>query len=167
MHRPQRSRSYHCQGKYKQQHFVPLTELSPSLKHEVSYNIIFCPLFYSAITATLMTSVTTSVGFFATSSSDVPGIQLFGAFCGILIVVDYILSVLLLSPVLCLYDMMMMSDSPSRFVTLQKNHQLMERNASRSDVLERDEELTETAETHQNFRDRFLGSYTDFLYEFR
>ena len=110
-----------------------------------------------------MTSVTTSVGFFATSSSDVPGIQLFGAFCGILIMVDYILSVLLLSPALCLYDMMMMTGSPSRFVTLQKNR-VMEGNAA-----SRDEEVTKkvTADTHQNFRDRFLGNYADFLYEFR
>lgn len=120
-----------------------------------------------------MTSVTTSVGFFATSSSDVPGIQLFGAFCGLLIVVDYILSVLLLSPVLCLYDMMMMSDSPSRFVTLQKS-QVMEGNASSDMDIEEevdDKEVTKkvTAETHQNnnFRDRFLGNYADFLYEFR
>jgi len=114
-----------------------------------------------------MTSVTTSVGFFATSSSDVPGIQLFGAFCGILIMVDYILSVLLLSPVLCLYDMMMMTGSPSRFVTLQKNR-VMDGNAS-SDALHKDEEVTKnvTADTHQNFRDRFLGNYADFLYEFR
>ena len=108
-----------------------------------------------------MTSVTTSVGFFATSSSDVPGIQLFGAFCGILIVVDYILSVLLLSPVLCLYDMMTMSGSPSRFVTFQKSQA--------SDVQERDEEVTEkvTVEKKKNLRDRFLGNYADFLYEFR
>jgi len=117
-----------------------------------------------------MTSVTTSVGFFATSSSDVPGIQLFGTFCGLLIVVDYILSVLLLSPVLCLYDMMVMSGSPSRFVTLQKR-QVMEGNASSDMDIEEvvDDEVTKkvTADTRQNFRDRFLGNYADFLYGFR
>ena len=114
-----------------------------------------------------MTSFTTSVGFFATNASDVTGIKLFGIFCGLLIVVDYILSVLLLSPVLCLYDRMMMSGSPSRFVTFQKS-QVMDINPS-SDVEERDEEVTEkvTADTHQNLRDRFLGNYIDFLYEFR
>ena len=114
-----------------------------------------------------MTSFTTSVGFFATNASDVTGIKLFGIFCGLLIVVDYILSVLLLSPVLCLYDRMMMSGSPSRFVTFQKS-QVMDINPS-SDVEERDEEVTEkvTADTHQNLRDRFLENYMEFLYEFR
>ena len=113
-----------------------------------------------------MTSFTTSVGFFATNASDVTGIKLFGIFCGLLIVVDYILSVLLLSPVLCLYDRMM-SGSPSRFVTFQKS-QVMDINPS-TDVEERDEEVTEkvTADTHQNLRDRFLGNYMEFLYEFR
>lgn len=121
----------------------------------------------SAITATLMTSFTTSVGFFATNASDVTGIKLFGIFCGLLIVVDYILSVLLLSPVLCLYDRMMMSGSPSRFVTFQKS-QVMDINPS-SDVQERDEKVTEkvTVEKNKNLRDRFLGNYIEFLYEFR
>ena len=115
----------------------------------------------SAITATMMTSFTTSVGFFATNASDVTGIKLFGIFCGLLIVVDYILSVLLLSPVLCLYDRMVMSGSPSRFVTFQKSQA--------SDVQERDEEVTEkvTVVKKKNLRDRFLGKYIEFLYEFR
>jgi len=114
-----------------------------------------------------MTSFTTSVGFFATNASDVTGIKLFGIFCGLLIVVDYILSVLLLSPVLCLYDRMMMSGSPSRFVTFQKS-QVMDINPS-SDVQERDEEVAEkaTVEKNKNLRDRFLGNYIEFLYEFR
>ncbi len=114
-----------------------------------------------------MTSFTTSVGFFATNASDVTGIKLFGIFCGLLIVVDYILSVLLLSPVLCLYDRMMMSGSPSRFVKFQKS-QVMDINPS-SDVQERDEEVTEkvTVEKNKNLRDRFLGNYIEFLYEFR
>lgn len=115
-----------------------------------------------------MTSFTTSVGFFATNASDVTGIKLFGIFCGLLIVLDYILSVLLLSPVLCLYDRMMMSGSPSRFVTFQKS-QVMDINAS-SDIQERDtEEVTKkvTVEKNKNLRDRFLGNYIDFLYEFR
>lgn len=114
-----------------------------------------------------MTSFTTSVGFFATNASDVTGIKLFGIFCGLLIVVDYILSVLLLSPVLCLYDRMVMSGSPSRFVTFQKS-QVMDINPS-SDVQERDEKVTEkvTVEKNKNLRDRFLGNYIEFLYEFR
>ena len=114
-----------------------------------------------------MTSFTTSVGFFATNASDVTGIKLFGIFCGLLIVVDYILSVLLLSPVLCLYDRMMMSGSPSRFVTFQKS-QVRDINPS-SDVQERDEEVAEkaTVEKNKNLRDRFLGNYIEFLYEFR
>lgn len=147
---------------------------TPSLSRNSS-NIIFCPFFCSAITATLMTSFTTSVGFFATNASDVTGIKLFGIFCGLLIAVDYILSVLLLSPVLCLYDRMMMSGSPSRFVTFQKS-QVMEGNASSDMDIEEEvddkevtEKVTATSDTNQNnnFCDRFLGNYIDFLYEFR
>ena len=149
---------------------LPRYVTCPDICSHQSREVVFLTLLVpssSAITATLMTSFTTSVGFFATNASDVTGIKLFGIFCGLLIVVDYILSVLLLSPVLCLYDRMMMSGSPSRFVTFQKS-QVMDINPS-SDVEERDEEVTEkvTADTHQNLRDRFLGNYMEFLYEFR
>jgi len=116
----------------------------------------------SAITATLMTSFTTCVGFFAINASDVACIKLFGTFCGLLVAVDYVLSVLILSPVLCLYDSIMMRDPPSLCVSRQKMNVVKE-NAS-SDQ-EEDEEVT--VGTHRNFHDRILGRYSDFLYSFR
>ena len=117
----------------------------------------------SAIIATLMTSITTSVAFFATNASNFGGMRVFGTFCGLLVVVDYVLSVLLLSPVLCLYDSMMMSGSPSLFVST-----LVKRKESRSDTIQVQEAGDEaTAKRHRNIRDRILGIYIDFLYSFR
>ena len=115
----------------------------------------------SAIIATLMTSITTSVAFFATNASNFGGMRVFGTFCGLLVVVDYVLSVLLLSPVLCLYDSMMMSGSPSLFVST-----LVKRKESRSDATQEAGDEA-TAKRHRNIRDRILGIYIDFLYSFR
>lgn len=108
-----------------------------------------------------MTSITTSVAFFATNASDIGGMRVFGTFCGLLVVVDYVLSVLLLSPVLCLYDSMMMSGSPSLFVST-----LVKRKESRSDTIQEAGDEA-TTKRHRNIRDRILGIYIDFLYSFR
>ena len=115
----------------------------------------------SAIIATLMTSITTSAAFFATNTSDIGGMRVFGNFCGLLVVVDYVLSVLLLSPVLCLYDSMMISGSPSLFVST-----LVKKKESRSDAIQEAGEEA-TAKRHRNIRDRILGTYIDLLYSFR
>ena len=58
----------------------------------------------AAAYATFVTSITTSVAFFSSAVINITSVALFGIFCGTLIAVDYILCVLLLSPVLCLYD---------------------------------------------------------------
>src|SRR5210317_1436683 len=112
----------------------------------------------SGIIATLMTSITTSVAFFATNASDIGFMRVFGTFCGLLVVVDYVLSVLLLSPVLCLYDSMMMSGSPSLFVST-----LVKKKESRRDAIQEAGEEA-TAKRHRTMRDRILGVYIDFLY---
>lgn len=100
-----------------------------------------------------MTSFTTSTAFFALNVSDVACIRLFGIFCGLLVAVDYVLSVLLLSPVLCLYDSMM-NDSPSLFVSIQKKQV-------------EHEEASMAVGTQRNLGDKILGTYIDFLYSFR
>ena len=106
-----------------------------------------------------MTSLTTSIGFFATNVSDIVCIRLFGTFCGLLIAVDYVLSVLLLSPVLCLYDIMMMRNSPSQCVSRKKMKVVKEKASSDSQEV--------VVGAHRNLRDRILGSYSDLLYSFR
>jgi len=106
-----------------------------------------------------MTSFTTSIGFFATNVSDIVCIKLFGTFCGLLIAVDYVLSVLLLSPVLCLYDIMMMRNSPSQCVSRKKMKVVKENASSDSQEV--------VVGAHRNLRDRILGSYSDLLYSFR
>lgn len=57
-----------------------------------------------AYLATLVTSVSTSGAFFATALTPVAGVVLFGVYAGLLVVTDYILSVFIVSPVLCLQD---------------------------------------------------------------
>ena len=112
----------------------------------------FRPFLSSAMTATLMTSLTTSVGFFATNASGVAGLKLFGTFCGLLVAVDYVLSVLILPPALCLYDSLMMGDSPSRFVSIKKIE----------NKPHLDGEVTE--KQYRNVGDRFLRNYVDFIH---
>jgi hypothetical protein len=162
---PQRSQSYHYQGKQQLVQVASLLKPFLTLVEQESSSKTCTPSFVpssSAITATLMTSFTTCVGFFAINASDVACIKLFGTFCGLLVAVDYVLSVLILSPVLCLYDSIMMRDPPNLCVSRQKMNVVKE-NAS-SDQ-EEDEEVT--VGTHRNFHDRILGSYSDFLYSFR
>lgn len=106
----------------------------------------------SAIVATLMASLTTSVGFFAANTSGVAAIRLFGTFCGLLVAVDYILSVLILSPVLCLYDSLIMGDPPSRFISIfNKRH------------LEEEGEEEGTVVQTRDVRDCILRRYVDIL----
>jgi hypothetical protein len=58
----------------------------------------------SAAKAMCLTTTTTAVAFFGSSLCPVVPIKLFGIFCGILIVVDYILDMLFMFPCLCIYD---------------------------------------------------------------
>ena len=153
----QKSHSYHCRGK-QQLSTVASHKYAQAISFTWKSNLIsktsappFAPSsICSAVKATLMTSVTTSTAFFAANASDITCIKLFGTFCGLLVLVDYVLSVLLLSPVLCLYDRMMMRGSPSLFVSIQKIGV-----------------AKETAPSYRNIRDKILGNYIDFLYSFR
>jgi hypothetical protein len=54
--------------------------------------------------AMFLTTLTTAVAFFATAICPVAPIKLFGVFCGLLVVFDYIMNVLLVFPALCIYD---------------------------------------------------------------
>jgi len=54
--------------------------------------------------AMLLTTTTTAVAFFATAICPVAPLKCFAIFCGLLVVLDYILCVLLVFPALCIYD---------------------------------------------------------------
>ena len=54
--------------------------------------------------AMLLTTTTTAIAFFGTAICPVAPILCFAVFCGLLVVFDYILCVLLVFPALCIYD---------------------------------------------------------------
>lgn len=102
------------------------------------------------------------MGFLATNASSVLGVKLFGTFCGILIIVDYILTVLILSPALCLYDKQIMDGSLSRFVSIQRrNKVLMKNENSSSDAKVADSYVNES------LLQKLLKRYFNLLYAFR
>jgi hypothetical protein len=54
--------------------------------------------------AMFLTTLTTAVAFFATAICPVAPVKMFAIFCGLLVVFDYIMDVLLVFPALCIYD---------------------------------------------------------------
>ena len=57
-----------------------------------------------AASAMFLTTLTTAIAFFATCICPIAPIMLFAAFCGLLIVFDYLMNVFLVFPALCIYD---------------------------------------------------------------
>ena len=51
-----------------------------------------------------LTTLTTSVAFFATAICPVAPVKLFAIFCGMLVALDYLMCVILIFPCLCMYD---------------------------------------------------------------
>jgi len=51
-----------------------------------------------------LTTATTSIAFFTTAICRVAPVRVFGIFCGLLVVWDYIVDILLIFPCLCIYD---------------------------------------------------------------
>ena len=54
--------------------------------------------------STFVTSITSSVAFFATGLIKIPALTCFATFCGLTILMDYMLSLLILHPALCIDD---------------------------------------------------------------
>ena len=57
-----------------------------------------------ALLAMFLTTLTTAVAFFATAICPVAPIKMFAIFCGLLIIFDYVMNVMLVFPALCIYD---------------------------------------------------------------
>jgi predicted RND superfamily exporter protein len=62
-----------------------------------------------AASAMFLTTLTTAVAFFATAICPVAPIKMFAIFCGLLIIFDYVMNILLVFPALCIYDKVLMS----------------------------------------------------------
>ena len=54
--------------------------------------------------AMFMTTITTAIAFFATAICPVAPIKMFAIFCGLLIMFDYVMNILLVFPAICIYD---------------------------------------------------------------
>lgn len=70
--------------------------------------------------ATFVTSITTSVAFFASAIVRVPAVSMFSIYCGLVIALDYLLCILLVFPALCLYDKWLMNGSKSRCLSFER-----------------------------------------------
>lgn len=57
-----------------------------------------------SLTAMFLTTITTSLAFFATAVCPVAPIKMFAIFCGLLILLDYLMVILFIFPGLCIYD---------------------------------------------------------------
>lgn len=58
-----------------------------------------------SLSAMFLTTITTALAFFATAVCPVAPIKMFAIFCGLLILLDYLLVVLFIFPGLCIYDL--------------------------------------------------------------
>ncbi|KAG7351347.1 sterol-sensing domain containing protein [Nitzschia inconspicua] len=77
--------------------------------HTYSTEYIAAKALPDAAYAMFLTTFTTAVAFFATAICPVAPIKMFAIFCGLLILFDYIMNVLLVFPALCIYDKAMIA----------------------------------------------------------
>ena len=68
--------------------------------------------------ATFVTSITTSAAFFGSAVIKVPFVSMFVIFCGLVVSVNYVLSILLVYPAICLYDSWLEGNSKSKWLSL-------------------------------------------------
>lgn len=66
--------------------------------------------------AMFLTTITTAIAFFGTAICPVAPIKLFAIFCGLLIMFDYILCILLVFPALCIYDRRLQAKNANRCI---------------------------------------------------
>eukprot|EP00538_Stauroneis_constricta_P012591 CAMPEP_0119547884 /NCGR_PEP_ID=MMETSP1352-20130426/1904_1 /TAXON_ID=265584 /ORGANISM="Stauroneis constricta, Strain CCMP1120" /LENGTH=1198 /DNA_ID=CAMNT_0007592951 /DNA_START=90 /DNA_END=3686 /DNA_ORIENTATION=- len=67
--------------------------------------------FPNAAEAMFLTTITTAIAFFGTAICPVAPIKMFAVFCGLLIMFDYLLNILLVFPALCIYDRKVMANT--------------------------------------------------------
>ena len=122
-----------------------------------------------AAEAMLLTTSTTSIAFFGTAICPVAPVKLFAIFCGLLIVWDYILDVLLVFPCLCIYDEY--RDKPNCCMQMQgqggKDHK--DDDMVTEKAIEKPEEaISEENEViRPSFIRRFFAGYYNILHSFR
>ena len=80
------------------------TDARVACPDDASTEDIAAKAFPDAAMAMFLTTSTTAVAFFSTAVCPVAPITMFAIFCGLLIMFDYIMNVLLVFPALCIYD---------------------------------------------------------------
>lgn len=111
----------------------------------------------SAASAMLLTTSTTAVAFFATTICPVTPILAFALYCGLLILFNYIMNILILFPALCFYDIWLKKGSRNPFVNCGCcSKSIFETRA-----------VNDEGEKEESFIHRVLGVFYKFLHQFR
>lgn len=120
--------------------------------------------FPDAASAMLLTTSTTAVAFFATCICPVPPILCFAVFCGLMIVFNYVMNILLVFPGLCLYDIWLQNGSTNRCINFRWKKAPKEENIH-NDVLIEDPEDEEPQKL--SFIHRILSHYYGVIHRLR
>jgi len=106
-----------------------------------------------------LTTITTAIAFFGTAICPVAPIKLFAIFCGLLIMFDYLMCILLVFPALCIYDKKLMEN---RSNCCNACHCFQKK----GDVEDQDDSA-EHGEFKLSLIHRLLSGYYDLLHRFR
>jgi len=112
-----------------------------------------------AAAAMLLTTSTTAVAFFATTICPVTPILCFALFCGLMIMFNYFLNILLVFPALCLYDFWLISGSTN--VLINCGCRSKEKNEDLDDAVNMQEAQVEEKESLIH---RILSFYYHYLH---
>jgi hypothetical protein len=118
--------------------------------------------------AMFLTTATTSAAFFASCVSSIAPIYCFAAFCGLMVIFNYVLNCLLVFPALCMYDRWLMKGSPSWFVTFPPWQSCC--NLRREPNIDRSQESNDSIDQNTfEFRpiQKKIRSYYSFLHKVR
>lgn len=117
--------------------------------------------------AMLLTTSTTAVAFFATCICPVPPILCFAVFCGLMIIFNYTMNVLLVFPALCLYDRWIEEGKANCLVAccIKKRGTAKDENENTEDF--KDVENHKPSESKLSFIHRILTAYYNFIHKFR
>jgi len=97
--------------------------------------------------AMLLTTITTSVAFFASCVCPITPILCFATYCGLLVLFNYILNILLIFPSMCLWDTWKRNGSTSLFVELKLKKKKTTEKADDETIESSDDESPTKVET--------------------
>ena len=121
-----------------------------SFRHEMSRDLTTDQVALVALPqiafATFVTSVTTAAAFFASTSVKSPIIASFALFCGLLVMMDYVLSIVILFPAICMYDRWFAQGCRSRWVSFSSKKLVQVKMPDTNEKVRRESEDWENVE---------------------